>query len=291
MKKLIVLAFLILTVSCLHSQVPGRLQFEQGQVFDIDLNLKTTIAQQAMGQSIDFNIEANAAHQYKVTNSTPDNTTLHHQVKRIRFSFDGMGRKTNFDSEKEKDMNGQFGKSMKELLNKKYDIIVDTGGKVLAAVPEKLVLSEGDSRMAIINSMLKDVVDLVQPPQKGQPSFFQVLPATEIKKGDGWTSKAVIKGGKTDGAYTIADINDSTVVVNFIENSVTITKADMMGSETTTTLNNKSTGKIIIDRKTGFIKEKNSTTESHGNTEASFGTLPVTSKTTTTLKVNPRMKD
>ena len=49
--------------------------------------------------------------------------------------------------------------------------------------------------------------------------------------------------------------------------------------------NNKSTGKIILDKLTGIMKEKNMTTESNGNTEASFGTLPVTSKTTTTIKV------
>jgi hypothetical protein len=52
-------------------------------------------------------------------------------------------------------------------------------------------------------------------------------------------------------------------------------------------MNSKSTGKIIVDKATGIMREKTITTESNGNTEASFGTLPVTSKTTTTIKVRP----
>ncbi len=59
----------------------------------------------------------------------------------------------------------------------------------------------------------------------------------------------------------------------------------MMGNETVTTMNNKSTGKIILDRATGIMKQKTETTESNGNTETSFGTLPVTSKTVTTIIV------
>ena len=97
--------------------------------------------------------------------------------------------------------------------------------------------------------------------------------------------------GKLEAAYTIADINDSTIVVDFAENSITVTKAEMMGSETTTTMNNKSTGKIILDRATGIMREKTINTESNGNTEAPFGTLPVTSKTTTVITVKPVMNN
>lgn len=261
------------------------MNFQQGQVVEVEMILKTTIAQQAMGQAIDFNVDANAIHNYKVTNSTEDNTTLHHQVKKISFAFDGMGQKRSFDSEKEKDMNGAFGKSMKELLDKKYDIIVDTAGKVLVAMPEKVELKEEDSRMAVINSMLKGIIDLVQPPSKGNPSFFQVLPPGGAGINDAWTTNSTKNGGKSETAFKVSDINDSTIVVDFIEKSITVTKANMMGNETTTTMNNKSTGKIILDRATGIMKEKNSTTESNGSTEGPFGTMPVTSKTSAILKI------
>lgn len=289
MKKIISSFFCFLAITSIgfSQKVTGKLKFEQGQTLEVTMTVKSTISQQAMGQAIDFKVDASSKHSYKVTNITEDNSTLNHQVQRIAFSFDGMGTKMGFDPDKEKDLNGPFGKTVKDMLEKKYDIIIDPAGKVMMAMPEKVELSKADSRMAMITTMLKDVLDLVQPPQKGKPSFFKVLPDGEGGKGDTWTTSYPANGGKVDAGYTIADINDTTIVVDFAENSVTISKAEMMGSETTTTMNNKSTGKIILDRVTGILREKTITTESNGNTEAAFGTLPVTSKTTTVITVNP----
>jgi hypothetical protein len=286
LKKTCFLSFIILFPAILFAQkVSSRLKFDQGQVLEISLQLKTTIAQQAMGQAIDFTVDATGDHAYKVTNSTEDNHTLNHEVRNIRFLFDGMGQKRSFDSREEKDMNGPFGKPVKELLEKKYDMVIDPAGKTLMVLPEKIELTATDSRMAIISNMMKDVFDLVKPPQKGTASFFKVLPETETGKAEPWTETRTDVNGRYDAAYSISDINDSTIVVDFATSSVTNTKAEMMGNLTTTTMNNKSTGKIIIDRATGIMKEKTETTESNGSTETSFGTVPVTSKTTTIITV------
>ena len=289
MKIIMISLFFLFAISSVAftQKVTGKLKFEQGQTLEVSMKVKTTISQQAMGQAIDFNVDAAGDHSFKVTNTTEDNSTLNHKVQHITFAFDGMGQKRTFDSNIEKDMNGQFGKPIKDMLDKKYDIIIDPAGNVMMAMPEKVVLSEMDSRMAIITTMLKDVLDLVQPPQKGKPSFFKVLPEGEGGKGDAWTTSYQASGGKVETGYTISDINDSTIVVDFAEKSVTVSKAEMMGSETTTTMNNKSTGKIILDRVTGIMREKTINTEANGNTEASFGTLPVTSKTTTVITVKP----
>ena len=285
----VAITFVLITAGSVAfgQKVAGKLKFELGQTFEISLQVKTTIAQQAMGQAIDLTVDATGTHSYKVTNTTEDNSTLHHQVQRITFAFDGMGQKRSFDSNVEKDINGQFGKPVKDILNKTFDIIIDPAGKVLMAIPEKVAIAEGDSRMAIITNMLKDVFDLVQPPQKGKTSFFGVLPEKEVGKAEPWTESYQNENGRFSAAYSISDINDSTIVVDVVASSATVTKAEMMGNPTTTTMNNKSTGKIILDRITGIIREKTLTTESNGNTEASFGTLPVTSKTTTTITVKP----
>ncbi len=292
MKHISLLFCLFLSIHLISSgqKISGKLKLDQGQTLEVTMTLKTTVAQQAMGQAIDFNVDAAGTHSYRVTNTTEDNSTLHHQVQRITFTFDGMGQKRSFDSKEEKDLNGPFGKPVKDILEKKYDIIIDTTGKTLMAVPEKIQLAETDSRMAVVTSLLKDVLDLVQPPQKGKASFFKVLPDKEVSKGDTWTESEETGGEKSTAAYVVSDINDSTILIDFAENSITVTKAEMMGSETTTTMNNKSTGKIILDRITGIIKEKTITTDANGNTEVSFGTLPVTSKTTTVIIVKPSLK-
>jgi Family of unknown function (DUF6263) len=288
MKQLFtLLSFISISAAAISQKVSGKLKFEQGQTFEVAIQVKNNIAQQAMGQSIDFSVDASGNHSYKVTNATEENNTLNHQVQHIAFTFDGMGQKKSFDSNQEKDLNGQFGKPIKDLLSKKYDIIIDPNGKTLMALPEKVQLAEMDSRLAIVTTMLKDVLDIVQPPQKGKGSFFKVLPDAETAKGEGWTESSITENGKFDASYTVSDINDSTVVVDFVATSLTVSKAEMMGSEMTTNMTNKSTGKIIMDRVTGIMREKTTTTDSNGNTESSFGTMPVTSKMTTTITVKP----
>ena len=289
MKRLFIFVFVLQTLSVITwaQKVSGRLKFEPGQTFDITIQVKTSVVQQAGDQSIDFNVDAIGNHSYKVTNTTEDNNTLHHQLQRIRFSFEGMGPKRSFDSNEEKDMNGPFGKPMKEMLGKTYDIVIDSNGKTLMALPEKIQFAEMDNQMAIISSLLKDVIDLVLPPQKGKNSFFKVLPDSANGKGGTWTESYENENGKFDAAYALSDITDSTIIVDFAASSVTITKAVMMGTETTTTMNNKSTGKIVLDKITGIIREKTMNTESSGTTESAFGNLPVTSKTTTTINVKP----
>jgi hypothetical protein len=286
------LFFLLFTITISFGQyISGKLKLKQGQILDITMQVKTSVVQQAGDQSIDFNVDATGNHSYKITNATEDNSTLHHQLQHIRFSFEGMGPKRSFNSNEEKDMNGPFGKPMKEMLDKTYDIIIDSNGKTLMALPEKIQFAEMDNQMAIISSLLKDVIDLVQPPQKGKNSFFKVLPDSAMGKGGTWTESYENENGKFNAAYALSDINDSTIIVDFAASSVTITKAVMMGTETTTTMNNKSTGKIVLDKITGIIREKTMNTESSGTTESAFGNLPVTSKTITTITVKPVNKE
>lgn len=287
-KTVVFLSFLVVSSFTFAQTVSGKLKFEQGQVFSIEMKTKSTISQQAMGQAIDFTVDATANHSFTATNVTDDNTTLRHDVQKINFAFDGMGQKQKFDSDNEKDMKGSFGKPIKDMLEKKYDIIIDPSGNVKMAFPEKITLAEGDSRMAIITNMLKSVTNLVQPPQKGTASFFNVLPDTVSSVGNTWKTTALENGGSSETEYKIAQINDTTIVIDFTENSNSESKAEMMGNPTTTRLKNKSTGKIILDRATNIVQEKNFITESTGSTETSFGDLPVTSKTTTTIVVKAK---
>lgn len=285
MKNSLLAPFILFMAAANAQNIQPKLKFDQGQNLQVNLQLKTTISQQAMGQAIDFTVEGNADHSFMVTNATEDNSTLKHSVDHVGFNFDGMGQKMKFDSKEEKDLKGNFGKPVKELLDKKYDMVIDGNGNTLMAIPEKIVLGNDDARMAIITSMLKDIFDLVQPPKKGMASFFKVLPDSGSNKGKAWTESYPLSNGLFNAAYTISDINDSTIVVDFASNSVTVTKAEMMGGETTTNMNNKSTGRIILDRLTGIIREKTMKTDSNGTTETAFGSLPVTSTTNITITV------
>ena len=105
-------------------------------------------------------------------------------MDRLTFVFDGMGTKMSFDSDNPKDMEGKMGKPIKEILEKKYDMIIDANGKVLLAQPEKFPLTGGEDRLRLVTDMLKDLTALVQPPKKGEGSFFRILPENEAVIGD-----------------------------------------------------------------------------------------------------------
>lgn len=90
-KNFSLLFFIAISSMAISQKVSGKLKFEKGQIFDVSIQVKNNISQQAMGQTIDFNVDAYGIHSYKVTNTTDDISTLNHTVQRITFAFDGMG--------------------------------------------------------------------------------------------------------------------------------------------------------------------------------------------------------
>ncbi len=270
---------------CFSQTTAGKLKFGTGQKIEITQELKTRVTQEVMGKAIDFNVEGTAFHFYKVTNATDENTTLHHQVSQIKFSYDGMGRNDSFDSKNDKDMNGTFGKPIKDILDRPFDIIIDSYGNTLLSKTGKYDSSSMTGQMTIITNMLKDVLDIWKAPKKGEPSFFKILPEKELTTGLVWADSTINETGKFVNNYTITSINDSTIIVDLTGHSTSVTKAELMGTETITTLNNKTTGKIIVDKLTGVMRQKTTTTESSGSTAVRGGTLPATSKTVATISV------
>ncbi|MBL7744677.1 MAG: hypothetical protein JNN00_14495 [Chitinophagaceae bacterium] len=274
----------LLTVA---QKVTGKLAFQQGQVFIVTMDVKNKVGQEAMGNNIDFNVDGTATHSFKVTNTTEDNHTLHHDVKKITFKFDGMGQNRSFDSDNAKDMEGFFGAPVKDLLGKSYDMIIDPTGKTMIVKPEKIELAKYDDRLAIVFNMLKDVTSVVYPPKKNEASFFKALPDTAVGINDTWSEIIETENGKVTTVYKLSAITDSVIIIDLAGRSSSITKSEMMGMPMTTSMNNNFTGKIIADKATGIIREKTITTESKGSTEAMGGNMPVTAKTTITITVKP----
>ncbi len=268
--------------------VTPKIRFAKGQVLSVRLEIKASVTQQAAGQAIDFTATANALHGYKVINQTKDNSTLHHETKKIAFNFEGMGQKRSFDSDNKKDLEDPFNEPVKKMLHTNFDMTLDGNGTVVMVKSEKKEAAMPDDRLAIIFNMLNDITDAVYPPKKGSASFFKIFPDKPVTKGESWLESEQNETGKYNTEYTLSEVLDSTIVVDFKGTSTTTTKNTIMGREAITTLNSTNTGKIILDGVSGLIREKNITIESNGSTEAMGGTVPVTSKTTILVKVNPQ---
>ena len=129
---------------------------------------------------------------------------------------------------------------------------------------------------------------MANPPQEGQASFFKILPYNSIAIGESWADSSQYANGSIKTIYTLSGLTDSTLIIDFKNYSTTISRTTLMGNETTTTLNGTGTGKVFIDKDTGIMKEKFSTTETGGTMEAMGVSTPVNSKTTIAVRLKPQ---
>jgi len=279
-KRAIALLFATFPFFLNAQAISPKITMEQGQVFNVDMTLTNTIAQQAMGQAVDFKVDGRARHSYKVSNATDDFYTLHHEAQQMSFAFNGMGSKRNFDSENKKDMSGPLGEPARAMLAKKYDLVMSNTGTALRANPESFPAFRSDDRLMIIFNMLRDLTTVTDPPRKGQASFFKVLPDNDVKVGDTWKTEMTDTSARSSTIYTLTSITDSTLLITFRTEGQTRVRAQIMNMESLTLLTSTGTGTVVVDRFTGIIKTKDAVTEANGTTEMMGNSTPVNVKTT-----------
>lgn len=269
-----------------HAQsIRGKLQWRQGQKLAIQVEFKATVTQQAMGKAIDFSTDGSALHHYTVSAITSNNASLDHEIENMNFVFDGMGQKHIYNSANPADTTSQFNDYIKKTVRKKYQVVIDATGKVIQTIPEITEPVKADGKMALVSGMIKDITEIAYPPRKGDASFFKILPAKEITPGETWIDSVKTENSSLKTIYKLVQVTDSTIIVEFNGTGVSTSKTIMMGRDAVTTMNNTETGKIILDRATGIIKEKTTNTESNGTMEAMGGSMPVNSKSSLSVHI------
>lgn len=276
--RLYIFVFLLISNNIFSQKVSGYLQFEQGKTYTITITVADTITQQAGGRAIDFFAKGTAEHSYTAVQFPEGNIMLHHTMQRIISAFDGMNQSLSFDSDKDE---GSF----KGLLKAEFDVLIDKTGKILKADPEAIDSIKPDDSSPIANEMLQDVIDVAYPPAKNTNGFFKILPDHEVGINDTWADSVTTSNEKSLTEYTVVAITDSTIVIEFETNSSTTDTSQVMGRESKTNLKTITTGKIILDKATGIIKEKTSRSKSSGSKEVMGATLPITGKSATIIKV------
>ncbi len=280
-----ILAGLSFSTGLYSQQASGGLRFTTGDSIPVQMELKATVTQQAMGNAISYDTDASAWYHYNVLETEDGKARLQHRASRIRFSFDGMGRKSSFDSDRPDDLLGPYGETAKEILNRKFELTVDREGNVLSTQPEKIESLRSAEQLVIMMGMVSDVSDLVTPPQTGRASIFKVLPDHELKIGDTWIDSINIGSGLVKTTYQLTSITDSTILIDFKIEGNNVSRAELMGRETITTLTSNGSGKIVVDKATGIFREKIQTTNYSGTMEAMGNSTPVTSSTTLRIMI------
>jgi hypothetical protein len=225
---------------------------------------------------------------FDIEDVTPAGAVIEHKVKRMQFNFDGMGQSQSFDSENEKDMKGEMGKVVEKSIKNKYTMTVDQTGKITTVIadddnPNKPASKEDADMMGNMMSQFASGMDI---PKIGDITDLSILPNREISKGESWIDSLTRdKDEKGKITYTISDITDNEILLDFTEEKSLVKTQETQGMEITITTKDRTTGKIVLDKKSGLLKQSNSTTNSEGNVEVMGQSMPMTTKVTKKVTV------
>lgn len=271
------ICFLLLALT-LSAQRVGNVTLKKGQVIHVRVEMTNNSFQTAGAQVINFRCNGFAVRNLTCTNISPNRFTIHYEMQELAFTFDGMGQKKSFDSKNEEDLNGPFGPYFKKILSKKYDIILDSSGRIISMLADTTKLPKPDEKMITVTDMLKPIMDELDFSNLG-PSFFTPLPSEDSTiLSMPWESSIESATENSTIDYKLNSITDSTVLLDIGIDGKYNNSSEIMGRITKTNQSISGTGKMIVDRRTGLLKTKAYTANSKGTREAMGGTVPINGK-------------
>ena len=243
-----------------------KISLTKGQKLETVSSIKMVMSIEMMGQSIDNNTETSNTSLIELKEINPSDYLFSNTVTKMLLHTSAMGQEVSFDSDKKEDMDGQMGESMKNLINKPQDIVVDKQGKIL----EK----KGDSTSGGMNDMMNMGNSLM----KGQPfPALVTLPNHPVKTGDTWTdSTGTPATFKAVTTYTVKDINKDEVVLDFT--SVVAKKGTIEQQQMQIDMDMTGTvkGTSSYEAATGLIKKNESTSNIKGTMGIMGQSAPMT---------------
>ena len=288
MKNFFVPAFLLFSILGQAQKVSNKLAFQKGQKLEVVTTVKTN--SEMMGQTMEMNIVAMRSLDIEDVNN--GNAVIESKVKRMQFNFDGMGKSESFDSEKESDRSSDMGKNFEKALKNKFTMTVDPSGKITAVKadddnPNQSAASDENGDM--MSGMMAGLMTGFSLPKVGELTEFSILPAREIGRGETWTDTVSTNPDeKRKASFTVSDINDREIVIDYTEEIITKMTQENMGMEVTINKTDKNSGKIHLDRKTGLLKQRNVNTETTGTASVMGQEIPLDAKSTKTIVVTAK---
>lgn len=277
-KASIILSGIMLISACSFGQSSGNLVLNKGQKFLVENKMTTNSSQQMMGQDIESKADVFTSNNFEVKDIKDNNYNITNTFTKLTAAMSAMGQNINFDSDKPEDMNGEMGSGVKDFINHPKNIIVDKSGKVFAADSTDTARASGNGMMSI---MLKQFFGNTD---EAGLNTFRVVPKN-AKAGYSWKDSTSKEGVVRVTNYNIKDIKGSEASVN-IDGTVDVdAKIEMQGVSVNTKTKGTIKGEEIVDVKTGVVKQRTTTVESTGKSEAMGQEIPTTTKLTTVTTV------
>jgi len=278
MKKIALSLFVLAAISTSAQKINSKLNFQKGQKIEVMTNMNAS-TEMMMGESSSSSVSTEV---YEVKDVAAENTTLERSMKKLKMNLSIMGQEKSIDSDNPDDLKGMLGEPIKELVNTKNEFTVDAKGKIIVVKGE-------DKKKKADNGMMGMFMQQMNmgnaAPATGSPSVFKVLPDYEVGKGDSWVDTAAAAGNVMITSYTVKDITDSEILLDFTGDGKLDTKQDMMGMSIEAKGTIKSNGSVVIDKATGLMKQKTVTTITDSNANFNGQELNTKNKTTAVITV------
>lgn len=287
MKKIFFILSVAMTTTGFAQKVNNQLQFQKGQKLEVVVETNKTSSVEVMGQSMETKVTSTISEVFDVEDANSNGAIIEHKVKQVKFNLTNPMQSQSFDSENEADRKGEIGKMLEKGMKNKYTMTLDPTGKITAVKVDDDNPNE-DNKMADMADLLSAQLGLnLGIPAVGEASSFKILPDREVGIGDTWTDSSSTEGQTKKTTYTVKNITDSEVILDFTEQLNINTTQQIMGMEATIKTNDKSTGTIILNRTTGLLKQKTAVMEEEGTMEAQGQSIPMKGTTNITITVKP----
>jgi hypothetical protein len=255
----------------------GKLSLQKGQKFEV-----VTETKKEASMPMASTVNATVTEVYDVQDAGSNGFVLEHKVKHVLIDANAMGQSQKFDSEKEEDLNGELGKMLGKSIKNKYTVTLDATGNVTAVKLDDDNPNDNDEVASLVSAQLG--LNLT-PPKTGSKTSLTILPQHELKQGETWTDSVSADGETRKTKYSVSNISGDDIMIDFTEESNVEASKEVMGQKADFKIKSTNTGKITVDKKTGFLKSKTTTGDAEGTIQANGQSIPAKEKSTITITV------
>ena len=265
MKKLILSTLLLLGVMTsvfAQEKYDLRLNLEKGQTFTYQVTANNPMTISMMGQQMEMKQTQTVTYTYKVLDVKDGNYLMEININRIQGSSSSMGQEMNIDTDSE--AKDEMTNQIRKMVNQKVTQWVDAKLKPLGE-------PEGE---AVDDLVKKGVISMAMV-----PAFF---PAEPIAQGESFTVNSPLFSGedastKYEGVVTLVAVSDTDYT--FRANGKTT--ASMEGL----VIEGNGIDNIVLDRKTGMIKNTFGTVALKGSGNVQGTQAEIVSNTITSIRL------
>jgi hypothetical protein len=274
MNKVVMTIGCLVLTSALYAQNADKLQLNVGQKIVFKSSDSIFNQQKRGDESMDMKTTTTSHNMYEVINVSASNYKLTSTLQKIKIDFEGFGQKMVYDSEDPAKQTGMMAEQLKGKLGIADTIELTLDGKMVEAADDKTKgKGKGRGMMRMMDQQSSNI-----------ENAFLFVPA-EAKEGTGWKKDQTKDGVKSQTIYFVDKLNGNMAEVSFKKKTKGTKVVSSQQGEMNIEVDNLSSGSLVVELKTGLVKQYNEELNSNTKMNMMGQDMPSTGKTTTKIVI------